>query len=86
MDIPAKYVDDVSPALVAAIGFVMLVFPEPATSAFGAVLLLFGAAWWFYEWGRDPADATEQRERRGDRAGTGPAGSERPAEPSRRRD
>jgi len=44
--------DDIAPTTVLIVGFLLFVFPEPATSAFGAGLLLLGAAWWFYEWGR----------------------------------
>lgn len=33
-------------------GFILFVIPEPATSVLGAGLMLFGAAWWFFEWGR----------------------------------
>jgi len=44
--------DDIAPTTVLIVGFLLFVFPEPATSAFGAGLLLLGAAWWFYEWDR----------------------------------
>ena len=44
--------DEIAPSTVVLIGFLLLVFPEPATSALGAGLLLFGLAWWFYEWDR----------------------------------
>ena len=47
-----NYVDELEPTLVILVGFVLFVFPEPATSAFGAGLILLGAGWWFYEWGR----------------------------------
>jgi hypothetical protein len=33
------------------VGFVLFVFPEPATSALGAGLLL-GSVWWFCQWGQ----------------------------------
>ena len=46
------YLDELSPATMVLVGFVLFVFPEPATSALGAGLLLLGSAWWFYEWGR----------------------------------
>ena len=44
--------DEVEPVTMMRVGFVLFVFPEPATSALGAGLLLLGSAWWFYEWGR----------------------------------
>ncbi|ESP87155.1 hypothetical protein [Candidatus Halobonum tyrrellensis] len=46
----ADLYDNVAPTTVIVVGFLLLIFPEPATSALGAGLLLFGAAWWFYEW------------------------------------
>jgi hypothetical protein len=48
----SEYADEVGPTLVIAVGFVLFVFPEPATSALGAGLMLFGIAYWFWEWGR----------------------------------
>ncbi|MEF8820461.1 MAG: hypothetical protein V5A31_00810 [Haloferacaceae archaeon] len=45
--------DEAAPTIVILVGFVLFVFPEPATSALGAGLLLFGGGWWFYEWGRE---------------------------------
>jgi hypothetical protein len=42
--------DDLAPTSVIVVGFLLFVFPEPATSALGAGLLLLGVAWWFYEW------------------------------------
>ncbi|WP_436924851.1 hypothetical protein [Halosimplex amylolyticum] len=47
-----EYWNEIEPSLLILIGFVLFVFPEPATSALGAGLMLFGAAWWFYEWER----------------------------------
>ena len=44
------YLDDVAPTTVILVGLLLIVFPEPATSALGSGLLLFGVAWWFYEW------------------------------------
>jgi len=44
--------DEAGPATMLLVGFVLFVFPEPATSALGAGLLLLGSVWWFYEWGR----------------------------------
>ena len=54
MVLPSKpeYWDDIEPGLLILIGFLLFVFPEPATSVLGAGLLLLGASWWFYEWGR----------------------------------
>jgi hypothetical protein len=46
------YLDDIGPATMALVGFILFVIPEPATSALGAGLLLLGAVWWFYEWQR----------------------------------
>ncbi|MDS0473857.1 hypothetical protein [Natrinema sp. 1APR25-10V2] len=48
----SDYLNELEPTLMIAIGFVLFVFPEPATSALGAGLMLLGASWWFYEWGR----------------------------------
>lgn len=45
--------DEVAPTTLILVGFVLFVFPEPATSALGAALLLLGGGWWFYEWGRE---------------------------------
>lgn len=47
-----EYWNEIQPSILMIVGFVLFVFPEPATSALGAGLMLFGAAWWFYEWGR----------------------------------
>jgi len=44
--------DEVAPVTVAVVGLVMVLIPEPATSALGAGLLLLGVAWWVYEWNR----------------------------------
>jgi hypothetical protein len=45
--------DELAPTTLILVGFVLFVFPEPATSAFGVGLLLLGGAWWAYEWGRE---------------------------------
>jgi hypothetical protein len=50
----SDYVDELSPTLLVLVGIVLIVFPEPATSAFGAGLFFLGIAWLAYEWGRDP--------------------------------
>jgi hypothetical protein len=47
-----NYLDEVSPGLMILVGIALVVFPEPATSAFGAGLVLFGLAWLAYEWNR----------------------------------
>jgi hypothetical protein len=47
-----EYWNELEPAAVILVGFLLFVFPEPATSALGAGLMLLGASWWFYEWGR----------------------------------
>ncbi len=48
----AGYWNEIEPTLLILVGFVLFVFPEPATSTLGAGLMLLGAAWWFYEWER----------------------------------
>jgi hypothetical protein len=48
----SEYWNEIEPSLLILIGFVLFVFPEPATSVLGAGLLLLGASWWFYEWER----------------------------------
>lgn len=47
-----NYTDEIGPSLFIVVGFLLFVFPEPATSALGAGLMLLGVAWWFFEWGR----------------------------------
>jgi hypothetical protein len=47
-----NYLDEVSPGVMILLGIALVVFPEPATSAFGAGLVLFGLAWLAYEWNR----------------------------------
>jgi hypothetical protein len=44
--------DEIAPATLILVGVVLFVFPEPATSVLGSGLLLFGAAWWVFEWRR----------------------------------
>lgn len=51
MDV-ASISDELAPTTLIVIGFILFIFPEPATSALGAGLLLLGVAWWFYEWQR----------------------------------
>ena len=48
----STFADEIAPVTLILVGFVLFVFPEPATSALGSGLLLLGAAWWFYEWRR----------------------------------
>lgn len=48
----AEYWNEIEPSLMILVGFLLFVFPEPATSAFGVGLMLLGGAWWFYEWER----------------------------------
>lgn len=46
------YWNELEPGLMILVGAVMIVFPEPATSALGVGVVLLGVAWWFYEWDR----------------------------------
>lgn len=48
----AGYADEIGPTAIIVVGFVLFVFPEPATSIFGVGLMLLGIAYWFYEWDR----------------------------------
>lgn len=50
--IPSGYLDQVEPGVLIVVGFVLFIIPEPATSALGAGILLLGASWWMYQWGR----------------------------------
>lgn len=50
--LPASLTDELAPSTLILVGFLLFVFPEPATSALGAGLMLYGTAWWFYEWDR----------------------------------
>ena len=50
--IPEGWTDELAPSTLILVGFLLFIFPEPATSVLGAGLLLLGAAWWFYEWDR----------------------------------
>jgi hypothetical protein len=43
-------VDELEPTVLIAIGFVLFVIPEPATSTAGIGLMLLGIAWWIQEW------------------------------------
>jgi hypothetical protein len=54
MELPSwsEYWNEIEPSIVIIVGFVLFVVPEPATSVLGMGLMLFGAAWWFYEWQR----------------------------------
>jgi hypothetical protein len=44
--------DEAAPTTLLLVGAVLVVVPDPATTALGAGLVLLGAAWWAYEWGR----------------------------------
>ena len=41
---------EVEPTTLIVVGFVLVVFPEPATSAAGAGVMLLGIAWWISTW------------------------------------
>lgn len=45
-----EYLQEVEPTLLIAVGFVLFIIPEPATSSIGVGLMLLGIAWWFQEW------------------------------------
>jgi hypothetical protein len=47
-----NFTDEIGPGVVILIGAVLVIFPEPATSALGAGLVLFGLAWLAWEWNR----------------------------------
>lgn len=44
------HVDELSPTVVIAIGFVLFVIPEPATSTLGIGLMLLGIVWAIQNW------------------------------------
>lgn len=44
------HLEEVEPTVLIALGFVLFVIPEPATSALGVGLMLIGIAWWIQEW------------------------------------
>lgn len=44
------HLESLEPTVLITVGFILFVFPEPATSALGVGLMLFGIAWWFQEW------------------------------------
>lgn len=48
----SEYWNELEPSVLIVVGFLLFVFPEPATSVLGAGLMLFGCGWWFYEWNR----------------------------------
>jgi hypothetical protein len=51
MRIPWPFdLDELEPTIVVAVGLVLVIIPDPATSTLGAGLVLFGIAWWFQEW------------------------------------
>jgi hypothetical protein len=43
-------VDELEPTVLIAIGVLLFVIPEPATSTAGVGLMLLGIAWWIQEW------------------------------------
>jgi len=47
-----KYIDEIEPAGMVLIGFVLFIIPIPPTSVLGIGLMVLGGAWWFYEWNR----------------------------------
>jgi hypothetical protein len=44
------HVDELEPSVLIAVGFVLFVIPEPATSTMGIGLMLLGIAWWIEKW------------------------------------
>ncbi|MFB6352451.1 MAG: hypothetical protein ABEJ92_00035 [Halobacteriales archaeon] len=44
------YLEELEPTVLIAVGFVLFVIPEPATSTAGVGLMLLGIAWWLQEW------------------------------------
>lgn len=44
------HLDDAEPTFLIAVGFVLFVIPEPASSALGVGMMLLGIVWWFDEW------------------------------------
>jgi hypothetical protein len=44
------HLDEVEPTAVIAVGFLLFIVPEPATSTAGIGLMLLGIAWWIQEW------------------------------------
>lgn len=45
-----EHLEELEPTVLIAVGFVLFVIPEPATSAAGVGLMLLGIAWWLQEW------------------------------------
>ena len=44
------HVEQLEPTALITIGFLLFIFPEPATSTAGIGLMLLGIAWWVQEW------------------------------------
>ena len=44
------HIEELEPTTLILVGFVLFVFPEPATSTLGVGLMLLGAAWWLWAW------------------------------------
>jgi len=47
---PGTDPNELEPTAPTVVGFVLLGIPEPATSTFGAGLVVLGIAGWFQEW------------------------------------
>ena len=45
MAIP-DYMEEVEPTILIALGFILFLIPEPATSTLGVGLMLLGIVWW----------------------------------------
>lgn len=46
----SEHVEEIEPTVLVTAGFLLFVFPEPATSTAGVGLMLLGIAWWIQEW------------------------------------
>ena len=42
----SDHMEEVEPTLLIALGFVLFLIPEPATSTLGVGLMLLGIVWW----------------------------------------
>jgi hypothetical protein len=43
----SEHMEEVEPTMLIALGFVLFLIPEPATSTLGIGLMLLGIVWWF---------------------------------------
>ena len=59
MALPAGYLNEIEPAAMILVGFVLFVIPEPVSSTLGAGLMLLGISWLFMEWRREPETDAE---------------------------